>query len=89
MKLLSYSNWDCRPAALFEAPSGEMFALAQLEPGARWVPVDADDVFESAGLLSREPSEAVLRREFGWSIGDAEVPSEANFTSFMPSLAAD
>lgn len=89
MKLLSYSSWDGRPAALFEKPSGVLFALAQLAPGAPWVPVDADDVFETAGLLSREPSEAVLRRRFGWKIGDAEVPSEANVMSFIPARAEE
>ncbi len=88
MKLRSYSDWDGRPAALFEEPSGVLFALAQLAPGAPWVPVDADDVSETAGLLSREPSEAVLRREFGWSIGDAEVPTEANVMSFIPARGA-
>jgi hypothetical protein len=53
------------------------------------VPVDADDVSETAGLLSREPSEAVLRDWFGWSIGDAEVPSEANVMSFIPARRAE
>lgn len=89
MKLRSYSNWDGRPAALFEEPSGELFALAQLEPGAPWVPVDALDVSATAGLLSREPSEAVLRARFGWSIGNAEVPSEANVMSFRFSAATE
>lgn len=83
VKLLSYCDWDGRPAALFKHPAGGFLAFAQLSPGAPWVSVDADDVSHTSGVLSREPSEAVLRDRFGWSIGAAEVPSEANVMSFV------
>lgn len=52
---MRFINWDNRPALL--GPSG---AVALLEPGASWVPVDTWDVWATGSVLS----EAAWRDRF-------------------------
>lgn len=86
MKTL-FCDWDRRPAVLFTKDDGvPMSALAMLEPGADWVPVDASDVWSSAGTFADEASFAAsFKRRFG----TLAIPPAPNSSAVKPSVAAE
>ena len=57
---MEFSDWDRRPAGLLEEG-----AFAVLRPGSTWTPVDAWDVFHTAGLMSEDAWRTRFEPEFG------------------------
>ncbi len=72
-----FANWDGRPAVLFSVGSGE--ALALLEKGGDWAPVDALDVDATAAVVG---SEDELKGLFASTFGAFDLPK--SFDGFTP-----
>ncbi|MAK13191.1 MAG: hypothetical protein CMN43_01110 [SAR116 cluster bacterium] len=66
-----FTNWDGRPAIV---DSLGLKALAILEPGGDWVPVDAGDVFTSARVISG--GEASFKAIFSTRFGSFSIPKK-------------
>ncbi len=85
MSKLIFTSWDGRPAIV---DTLGLSALAIVEPGGDWVPVDAGDVFTSARVIPGDETDfkAVFEERFGsFNIPEklpqpVREPSSQNYT---------
>lgn len=61
LSMLTFCNWDWRPAVL----TPDRLAYAVLEPGGPWVAVDELDVAETAGVMPEDAWRRTFERKFG------------------------
>lgn len=78
---LSFCNWDGRPAIL-SSGDASLGAVAKLRPNGPWEPVDARDVFSTAGIMTEEACRERFRT-FGW------LDVEAAASILSPAAAAE
>ena len=62
-----FVNWDGRPAISISPAE----AVAILEPGGAWTPVDGPDVFETGRVI---PDEAAFMSAFEATFGKLSMP---------------
>lgn len=65
-----FVNWDGRPAISISP----LEAVAIVRPGGDWISVDAEDVFNTGGVISTEDD---FRAKFEGSFGKFSLPNNS------------